>query len=389
MDYAETLSSYKYLPKISRTIVKKICSNQGFVNICSDDYEQLNNLLSFYNKPFNWFTSLFNKENFEQYDIWTLIAFLYDCRNKKNLLEEWLDYKTIRKKCADNGLSPYLEQLENNPIDNKYTVNAYLKRFYRLWLDEMLPSFPAVQSFRSSNFEQTINEFCNLDLTQFKIAQARVRERVTSRMPDFNSITSSSDEIGILKREVNKQRKIMPLRKLFASIPNLLPALRPCFMMSPLSVSVFLEAKAYEFDLVVFDEASQVHTEDAIGAIMRGKQVIIVGDTKQLPPTNFFTSALNDEDFDVDKESDEDSGAFDSILDESVVVLPERSLLWHYRSRDEKLIAFSNIKIYNKSLITFPSVIEHSEDLGVEYIYVKNGVYDRSIKRNNPVNGTK
>ena len=92
----------------------------------------------------------------------------------------------------------------------------------------------------------------------------------------------------------------MPLRKLFMAIPNLITSLRPCFMMSPLSVSVFLEAQSYDFDLVIFDEASQVHTEDAIGAIMRGKQVIIVGDTKQLPPTSFFSTSINDEDFDVD-----------------------------------------------------------------------------------------
>lgn len=176
----------------------------------------------------------------------------------------------------------------------------------------------------------------------------------------------------------------MPLRKLFAAIPNLLPTLRPCFMMSPLSVSVFLEAQSYTFDLVIFDEASQVHTEDAVGAIMRGKQVIIVGDTKQLPPTNFFAAAIDDEDYDVDSDDkDYDTGAYQSILDESVTVLPERSLRWHYRSRHEHLIAFSNIKIYNSSLITFPSNVERAPDCGVEYIHVADGVYDRGGKRSN------
>ncbi len=176
----------------------------------------------------------------------------------------------------------------------------------------------------------------------------------------------------------------MPLRKLFNEVPNLLTSLRPCFMMSPLSVSVFLEAKSYDFDMVIFDEASQVHTEDAIGAIMRGKQVIIVGDTEQLPPTNFFTSTLEDEDFDTDIEaSDNDAGGYQSILNESVTVLPERSLRWHYRSRHEHLIAFSNIKIYRSSMITFPSSVEKAPDCGVEYIHVSNGMYDRGSKRNN------
>lgn len=159
-------------------------------------------------------------------------------------------------------------------------------------------------------------------------------------------------------------------------------------MMSPLSVSVFLEAQSYDFDLVIFDEASQVHTEDAIGAIMRGKQVIIVGDTKQLPPTSFFSTSLNDEDFDVDTDEaieDNDAGAYESILDEAVAILPERSLRWHYRSRHEHLIAFSNIKIYNSQLITFPSSTEKAPDCGVEYVYVKDGIYDRGGKKNNVI----
>lgn len=161
-------------------------------------------------------------------------------------------------------------------------------------------------------------------------------------------------------------------------------------MMSPLSVSVFLEANSYEFDMVIFDEASQVHTEDAIGAIMRGKQAIIVGDTKQLPPTNFFAASLNDDDYDIDSDKEDDySGAYESILDEAVAALPERGLRWHYRSKHEHLIAFSNIKIYNGSLITFPSSVETAPDFGVEYIYVADGVYDRSGKRNNPIEANK
>lgn len=283
-------------------------------------------------------------------------------------------------------MGAYIAQIDSMSIKDEYIVDAYLKRFYYLWLDAVLPKFPAVQKFRRRVQTQTINEFCELDKGQFKIAQARVRERVLGRIPDFNSINGARDEIAILKRELNKQRRLMPLRKLFMAIPNLVTSLRPCFMMSPLSVSVFLEAKSYNFDLVIFDEASQVHTEDAIGAIMRGKQVIIVGDTKQLPPTSFFSASLNDEDFDVDSDEvieNSDAGAYESILDEAVAVLPERSLRWHYRSRNEHLIAFSNIKIYNSQLITFPSSTESAPDSGVEYVYVKDGVYDRGGKKNN------
>lgn len=372
---------------LSQNTVSKICKESSFVDYCGNTYEELCDLIDSISIPLNWISSLFDDKNkFTNVNILDLSDYLESCKNNKHQLEEWVDYQSNRKKCAEAGLSPYVDQIDKFIIDNNYIVEAYLKRFYRLWLDQMLLQFPSVRSFRSRIQEQTIREFCALDTEQFKIAQARVRERLVNRIPDFNAITTSRDEIGILKRELNKQRRIMPLRKLFMAIPNLMSALRPCFMMSPLSVSVFLEAKSYDFDLVIFDEASQVHTEDAIGAIMRGKQVIIVGDTKQLPPTSFFATSLNDEDFDVDDDEDtkdSDVGAYESILDESVAILPERSLRWHYRSRDEHLIAFSNIKIYNGSLITFPSSIEKAPDLGVEYVHVSNGVYDRGGKKNN------
>lgn len=373
--------------QLSYKFVQKVCADNASVAFCQTALSKLMPVVDSIDKSLSWFISLFNdSEAFRTYSFAKLTDRLSACKDKKHLLEEWVDYCTNRQKCEDAGLSPYIAEFEAKVVNPDQLVDAYLKRFYRLWLDSMLPQFPAVLNFRGRIQEQTINEFCQLDKDQFKIAQARVRERAVSRIPNFNAITSTRDEIGVLKRELNKQRRLMPLRKLFMTIPNLITSLRPCFMMSPLSVSVFLEAQSYNFDLVIFDEASQVHTEDAIGAIMRGKQVIIVGDTQQLPPTNFFASSLNDEDFDTDEDDDtksSDAGAYDSILEEAVTVLPEQSLRWHYRSRHEHLIAFSNIKIYNGSLITFPASIEKVPDSGVEYIHVPNGVYDRSSKRNN------
>ena len=143
-------------------------------------------------------------------------------------------------------------------------------------------------------------------------------------------------------KEAKKKRRHKPLRRLFAEIPDLLLALKPCMMMSPLSIGQFLPLEAARFDAVIFDEASQVKPEDAVGAIMRGKQVIVVGDNKQLPPTTFFDVSMGD-DFDEDDYYDDDSGAFESILDLcGTVGIPERMLEWHYRSRREGLIAFSN-----------------------------------------------
>lgn len=368
--------------------VEEICGNNNQIkSFCNEKALLISGQREKLQKYIAWFASLFkNGKDFYQCNILDLANRMSLCKDKKHLLEEWVDYCSTREKCGKAGLGEYVNKVVDFGVKSDYIVDAYLKRFYHLWLDAILPNFPAVQNFRGRIQEQTIKEFCELDKGQFKIAQARVRERALSRIPDFNTISDARDEIAILKRELNKQRRLMPLRKLFMAIPNLITSLRPCFMMSPLSVSVFLEAQSYNFDMVIFDEASQVHTEDAVGAIMRGKQTIIVGDTKQLPPTNFFLTSLNDEDFDIDSaESIEDynAGAYESILDEAVAVLPERSLRWHYRSRHEHLIAFSNIKIYNNQLITFPSSVEDAPDCGVEYVYVKDGVYDRGGKKNN------
>ena len=391
--YASELRALISEHSLPSSFVKAVCDDNEYVSYCNDASLSLTQNKHSIQDGVMWFASLFKEgETFYHCNILDLIERMEACMNNKHLLEEWVDYCSTRDKCIKMGMQEYIQNVDDLGVDSNFIVDAYLKRFYRLWLDVMLPHFPAVQNFRSRIHSQTIKEFCELDKGQLKIAQARVRERALSRIPDFNSINGARDEIAILKRELNKQRRLMPLRKLFMAIPNLITSLRPCFMMSPLSVSVFLEAQSYEFDIVIFDEASQVHTEDAIGAIMRGKQVIIVGDTQQLPPTSFFSTSLNDDDYDVDSDEtndDKDAGAHDSILEESIAVLPERSLRWHYRSRHEHLIAFSNVKIYNSQLITFPSSMENAPDCGVEYIYVKDGIYDRGSKKNNVVEAKK
>lgn len=391
LSYANEVREYVYTYNLPKEFVTKICTEKYYISYSRQYLQKINELCNALKTFVEWYFALFDDSSlFYEMDIIELSNKMKLCRDNKYLLEEWVDYRSIREKCKNVGLSSYLSEIENKNIPSNDIVNVYLKRFYNLWLDKQLPLFPAVINFRGKIHKQTIEKFCALDKAQLKIAQARVRERAMLRMPDFNAITTTKDEIGILKRELSKQRRLMPLRKLFMSIPNLITSLKPCFMMSPLSVSVFLEANSYEFDMVIFDEASQVHTEDAIGAIMRGKQAIIVGDTKQLPPTNFFAASLNDDDYDIDADKEDDySGAYESILDEAVAVLPERGLRWHYRSKHEHLIAFSNVKIYNSSLITFPSSVETAPDFGVEYIYVANGVYDRSGKRNNPIEANK
>ena len=154
-------------------------------------------------------------------------------------------------------------------------------------------------------------------------------------------------EMHLLRREINKQRRHIPIRQLVKRAGNALQQLKPCFMMGPLSVAQYLEQGALKFDLVVMDEASQLRPEEALGAIARGSQLVVVGDPKQLPPTNFFNRMVDSGDDDDEDEAPAAISGMESILDIcQQLFTPVRSLRWHYRSQHESLIAFSNHHFY-------------------------------------------
>ena len=170
----------------------------------------------------------------------------------------------------------------------------------------------------------------------------------------------------------------MPIRKLLSETGSLVQIIKPCFLMSPLSVSTFLDPEKISFDTVVFDEASQIFPQDAVGAIYRGKQLIVVGDSRQMPPSNFFNASM---DIDEDDEEIGDINDFESILDVCSAVFTTERLAWHYRSHYEQLIAFSNLNFYNNNLVTFPSSSRDHKGIGVDYYFV-DGVFDRKSKTN-------
>ncbi|EGD47043.1 Protein of unknown function DUF3320 [Ruminiclostridium papyrosolvens DSM 2782] len=394
-DWVEIISSLEFAEKFyllckdyafSNKFIEDVASNKAFATWLKDTLKSLTQMYENISNTFEWYANLFdNYDVIYSQNLYSLLDRIMRSLDNLSLLEEWIDYRSIRQQCREVGLSEFVENVERIGMEPDIIQNTFLKRFYRLWLDAMLPKYPAVYAFRSRSHQSIIKEFNDLDKIQFDISRLRILERLIMKLPNTNFATSSVDEVGILKRELSKQKKIKPLRRLFKEIPNLLTALKPCLMMSPLSVSLYLQADGYNFDTIIFDEASQVCTEDAVGAIMRGKQVIIAGDSKQLPPTNFFAAAVSDGEFDVETDDDEydDTGAYESILEEATNAIPERTLKWHYRSRHEHLIAFSNAKIYNHELVTFPSNIDQIEHNGVEYIFVENGVYDRGGKKHN------
>lgn len=352
---------------------------------CREYSEKLERLFGEFSGDFEWFLNLFEPDDeLRNMPIDNLKIRLLDCMERLSSLEEWIDFRASRSRLYELGLREYADQVERLNIPPQNVVPIFKKRFFRLWLDSVTPEYPAVANFRRRVQDEAIAEFSNLDKLQFSIASSRIRSKLINSLPSFEHFTSGVDEVSILKRELSKQRRIMPTRLLFAKIPNLILSLKPCLMMSPLSVSLFLESEEFKFDTVIFDEASQVCTENAVGAILRGKQVIIAGDSKQLPPTNFFNASYSDSDFDDNEEEYDDSASYESILDEASL-LPERTLLWHYRSRHEHLITFSNAKIYRNNLITFPSTVEKTADMGVEYVFVPQGYYDRGGRKGNVI----
>lgn len=378
---------------LTDNFISASCEDSDFQNKCVSIANKIDIMLLQMDERWKWLCQLFDeRQQFNHQNVDTLVERMQKCVNNMYSLEEWIDFCVARSKCDSAGLGNFIDECNKVGVLASELKDAYLKRFYRSWLDIMIPKYPAVNSFRRRNHESLIEEFSELDLLQMKIARIRIREQLIQKLPDIDRTISARDEVAILRRELNKKSRIMPLRKLFRTIPNLLMTLKPCLMMSPLSVSLFLQADSYDFDIIVFDEASQIHTEDAIGAIMRGKQVVIAGDTKQLPPTSFFVATTSGSDFDSDSDSvedEDDTNAYESILDEASMILPDRTLKWHYRSKNESLIAFSNAKIYNHDLITFPSPTEGDLDSGVEYVFVENGVYDRGGKKINVIEAEK
>lgn len=189
---------------------------------------------------------------------------------------------------------------------------------------------------------------------------------------------SRNSELGLLRHQMELQRPSQSIRDMIGKMPQSFPKLAPCMLMSPLSIAQYLPPDQALFDVVIFDEASQITTWDAVGAIARARQTVIVGDPKQLPPTNFF-GRNEDEDEIADHEKD-----LESILDEAKAAgIPVRDLRWHYRSRSESLIAFSNHHYYQNRLVTFPSPLV--EDRAVRLHKVPDGVYDRGKSRTNRI----
>ena len=306
-------------------------------------------------------------------------------RDRVDDLRVWIDFKNIKDRFSLVGLAAFFTRLTEKPPPASQLVEVFRKGAYQEWINNLYTEDDCLGQFRRENHEQTIAEFRKIDQELIHLSSNRVIDAANSRKPQDILIQAEDTEIGVLLKESAKKRRLMPIRSLLQRLPNLLPRLKPCLLMSPISVSQFLPPELAKFDLILYDEASQIVPEDAVGSIYRGKSIVVAGDNKQLPPTSFFQKSLI-EDIDWDEMTEGDVEVFDSILDECLGIgLPVKTLRWHYRSRHEALIAFSNNRFYDGSLITFPAAMAEHEALGVKLLHIKDAVYDRGGLRNNPM----
>lgn len=295
------------------------------------------------------------------------------------LLLPWSMYLNHSDEGFDLGLEVFIKLMETKKIAPEYIADAYRYCVYSTITRAAFRSIPQLGRFTGIKHNQIRGEFQRLDREIISLRGKQVAFDNIKQvfLPSGRSGARVDDktEMVLLDYLIPQQRPRMPVRKILLKAGESIQILKPCFMMGPQAVAQYLTPGAMEFDLVIMDEASQLRPEEAIGAIARGAQLVVVGDPKQLPPTSFFSRM---------DQSSEDEEEFTTTDAESILDVcashfkPVRSLRWHYRSQHHSLIAFSNKHFYRNDLIVFPSPYGQSSKLGVRAIYLEDGVYENN-----------
>jgi superfamily I DNA and/or RNA helicase/very-short-patch-repair endonuclease len=276
---------------------------------------------------------------------------------------------------ASKGLEGLIPDLRAHGAKRGLKVDDFERVFdaaaSKSLIESALSYDPRLQGADSQTIERVSKRFKASDKKHIEQNSLKIKRIAATNFK--NAVDSHPLESVFLEGEARKKRAHKPLRTLITKAPNLMFAAKPIWAMSPIQVASYLPRRQM-FDLVIFDEASQVKPEMAIPAVIRGETLVVAGDSNQLPPTNFFSGGGLEylgEDL-ADDELESTTRDSESILEamERVIGSKKRRLLWHYRSRDERLIALSNIEIYGNSLTTFPASDSHD---AVEHVLVLKG----------------
>ena len=315
----------------------------------------------------------FNCEDIESITITELIDRLNLWQSGGETLTQWIGYFHRRKQLDSEGLEKIGAGIDRGALSANEVIDRFDMAYNEELMREVFRQDPELAGFNGTSHEQTLERFRELDAERIRLARCEVAAAHFARIPKGGGRIG---ELGVLRHEIKKRRRIKPIRRLLKEAGNAVQATKPVFMMSPVSIAQFLTPGMLEFDLLVIDEASQVRPVDALGALTRCGQAVVVGDDKQLPPTAFFSRVAGDDD------ADDDDGAraadLESILDLCIAAnMPQRMLRWHYRSRHQSLIAVSNREFYDEQLYVVPSPLTSIGDLGLKFHSVDDGVFDR------------
>lgn len=315
-----------------------------------------------------------DKASFDSIDFPTLLRQFPEWTQNIDKSRNWAQWCIRKRELEELHLDKVISYMNQNSTSASSAAQAMLKGAYEQLALRMIDEDKELQMFNGLLFEDIIYKYRELAKNFQELTKKMLYCKLAANVPSQALEPSSSSELGILKRYISSNGRGATIRHIMDQIPTLLPRLCPVMLMSPISVAQYIDLDQPPFDIVCFDEASQMPTSEAVGAIARGKALICVGDPKQMPPTSFFsTNAVDETEADIDD--------MESILDDCITLsLPARYLTWHYRSRHESLIAFSNMQYYDGKLFTFPSVDDRASK--VQFIPV-NGTYDFGKTRSN------
>lgn len=293
-----------------------------------------------------------------------------------NWLNTWIEYIRLKNKLSSQGLSNIISKLESNDINSENLNNVLQLVIHHQLANEILAQHESLALFNGMEQMAIRQKYQDYDRNLLELQRQKIAFKASRNEPLVGIVSgkvANYTETSLIKHEAGKKTKHIAVRNLLQRAGKSIQALKPCFMMSPMSVAQYLKPGQFKFDIVVMDEASQIRPEDALGAIARGTSFVVVGDPKQLPPTVFFKKTIN-----VDDEADivalEES---ESILESVIPMFKNRRLRWHYRSRHESLIAFSNKQFYDSNLILFPSPFQESEEFGINFTSVNGRFVNR------------
>jgi len=327
---------------------------------------------------------VFEEKSFDRVPLKTLMERISIWINEPEGQGTWLELYDTANVVSDRGLDMIRTRLGNGNLAPQHACDTFdyiraeavYKRFEEI--------YPSLNKINGRERTALVEQFKDLDVVPLHLSAQEIMAAHYHSIPD-----GTRGKMGVLRGEVKKKSRHMPLRKLLSEAGDAVQIIKPVFLMSPLSVAQYLDPNGLKFDLLLIDEASQVRPADAIGAVMRSKRTIIVGDQKQLPPTSFFERLVNtDDEIEPDEIEDRIAGQVKDM--ESILALCEARgmsgcmLRWHYRSQHQSLIAVSNQQFYRNRLVCPPSPMSNNTKLGLSFEYV-GGTYRRgSGKSDNP-----